>query len=356
MNGGGTTAEEGERANAIAGFIQVWTDVIFNEQWNRAHQLLDAVTASNTSLFHTNQEISRLGVVTHNLCANPAAPLELFRRLLAVAGKQQILEYRDPGSRRNCFHTAAEFLGDRCDVWSLLLQARPAGVLERDVHGSRPLDILTREIVLREQFLHSLWPLQQVRTLSPYWESVRRLLIIQYSLLQRESKCDMNSRDSKTLVRLPVLHACFALPDVPVELRQFALVRHHRQLVVPDVYHGNLPLHWAVAQPCPDEEDFVLVEMIRLAPEAARVRNRDGHTPFDIAVAHGSRRWKSGCRELIQAFPECLLFPTLLSFSTKQDQLIESIPLLLTELAVKDALGVVFCTLRGKPDLFLNPR
>jgi len=202
----------------------------------------------------------------------------------------------------------------------------------RDVEGLRPIEVLTSRILMKEECLKVLKTQnkqQEKIELQDLWESARWIVLAHVqsakdvvralSRMEEDTaihECDNDDDDS----HLPVLHACLkAQRLIPLGLTELCFRRFAEQFLLPEDVHGNLPLH-CIAQTSPsalriaaqhaeldygddeEDEDDLLEEVVQKCKESARVQNRHGDYPLQLAI-QSKRTWKSGIRVLLDAYP-----------------------------------------------------
>jgi ankyrin repeat protein len=164
----------------------------------------------------------------------------------------------------------------------------------------------------------------------------------QQKTLQKETSEHevLDQTECATTPTTPILHACVSLYQdqiCPLNFLNLVVKLFPHQLAQPDKVGGNLPLHLAAMYlPCSSSEThdsssalivamdgidsiYASVEelgvreqvydvfqlLIQAYPQAARVRNGNGWTPFECAVK-SRRGWKDGCQLLLEAYPEAV--------------------------------------------------
>jgi hypothetical protein len=99
-----------------------------------------------------------------------------------------------------------------------------------------------------------------------------------------------------------IVHACVGIPDCPPSLVALAVLLYPQQLVEQDD-EGQVPLHKVVAK-----QDWSLFNEV-FCPEAARMCDRNGKFPLQIAVETGHHSFGKEVGHLIASHPvalECL--------------------------------------------------
>ena len=99
-----------------------------------------------------------------------------------------------------------------------------------------------------------------------------------------------------------ILHACVAIEDCPLVLREFGLLLYADNLMKPDE-KGNLCIHTLIEK----KQHEHVQEVIKLEPKAAAVPNTLGELPLTLILRHMPFiRWNTGIGSLVEAHPGAL--------------------------------------------------
>lgn len=278
----------------------------------------------------------------------------------------------------------------RPELIQLLVDTAQTAVRQRDMEGLLPIEILTQNILMKEERLryitHHPVSYRTGRDLEANWECAYILVRaaaqgtqgqgIESSPYTSESHLDQritglssnshgvegdededdhgdgDGTDNNAAIiptRKFMLHACLKANDIPLALIERAMKRYHDELDVIDEL-GDLPLHLVAAQgQAADDADDLLGEILNAYPPAACARNNIGAMPLDLAIASG-RRWETGIGKLLQVNPEALVESAV---SHIPDNLY---PLAFAILLQHDAASLVFGMLTAKPGLVRSYR
>lgn len=314
-----------EEAKAEAYFNDLFA-LLSSEDWNR---LLERVKDAKETLT-LPESFRRLGSILAAASYAESVPLDLYTSVLSVAGNDAA-SYADTGLRTP-FHMTLMY-SDRPDVCRTLLGACPALVSMRDVEGLRGIDILTQKIVMKEEHLRYLKSRATTKDRQSLEQSLEcaRLVTI----------CHGGERGYD----LPMLHACcLTRSDIPLSLLEGTIRRYGAEQTMVQDSRGNTPLHYAAAHLPLDEFDDALPRVLRINQNAASIRNNQDEYPIDLAIQFG-RRWESGCRLLLKAYP-----PAVLVHQACNSQQAKAFVYQLTQLS---CYGEVYSVLQSNPKILL---
>lgn len=221
-------------------------------------------------------------------------------------------------SGSNPLHLLADYNGSAEAMWHITKAYPAAATVCDQLYQRRPLEIVngrknmhefsssreTLRAVRRKQNLVEVgsddWngleaEIEEHRT-SEFWQKIALLVVAESPY--DDSFLEMHPLD---LVCHPVvLMACVSNVHCPPSIQEFAILLYSHQLMVP--YDGSLPLHSAALS----GSFHALQDLIFYAPEAARVRSKEGKLPLTCLLDRKDATWLDGVGYLTQAYPAAL--------------------------------------------------
>lgn len=184
-------------------------------------------------------------------------------------------------------------------------------ILWEDSAGNNPLHVLCNRYSERIQ---NFMVLMGHRRLGDFWDWLgdfweRATLISKaayYGTVSDDSATTADQQQHK------MLHACVGIGSAcPEAVVKLAIAAHVEEIYICD-QDRNFPLHLAARQIATsknwvsNDDLHVVASLVYQYPEAARLRNKQGHLPLSLAWNMGTWKWNNEIKFILAAYPKAL--------------------------------------------------
>jgi ankyrin repeat protein len=314
-------------------------DLAIQQEWDSMITHL-ASTASQSLLLQATDpsQPETGGTLLHAVCTYPSATLQLVQAILQVGGPHQMATMQN-NMQQSPLHLVILCIPKRSDLVELLVEAAPEMVQHRDFEYMRPIDILCRSIIMKEErakYNNTHNDKGQETLVEKLWECAR--------ILAHASSCALprHHHEHHRHEHQPMVHACLQANNFPFALTERAIRRYPQQLQQADS-DGDLPLHIASRIRPDEDDDNLFEEIVNLYPKAASMWNKERKIPLDVAIESGGRRWNSGISCLLEAHPVGIESRGLAS---------KLYPMIFAQLSRLQRTNLLYRIIQAKPELF----